>query len=81
MAPDTHETTWSVVSNIVPSISKPLKIMTPSNESLPRTVRRLRARNEMAPPNPNSSHGFEIPDKYYRTTSGENFLMFYSGLI
>ena len=77
---DTQVTTRSVVSNFVQSISKPLKIVIPSNESLSRIVRRLRASNEMTQPNPNSSHGFEIPDKYSRTPSGENFLIIDSGV-
>ena len=77
---DSQETTRTVVSKIVQSISKPLKIVIPSNESDSRSVRRLRAGNAIWPPNPNSSHGFEIPDKYSRTTSEDNFLIFDSGV-
>ena len=71
LALQTNNSSRSVVSNVVETTSKPLKTVLSSNANLARTVRRFRIKDTMAPPNPKTSYGFEIPEKYSHTASGE----------
>ena len=51
-----------------------------STTNLSRNVRKWRSEGLMAPPNPQTNHGFEIPLNYATTANGEKFLLFDSGI-
>ena len=70
-----QESSRTVIANVFKNTGKNIKAIIPSNANLTRNVRHIRAVNSMAPPNPSSKYGFEIPEKFSQKCSGENRLL------
>lgn len=80
LAENTQEQTRTVIATAVQGLSLPESAALPGSSSLSRCVRKWRSNKLMAPPNPTSVEGFEIPERYSKTLEGDKFLLHDSGV-
>ncbi|XP_071577721.1 uncharacterized protein [Temnothorax nylanderi] len=70
------EASSSLVASVLGTVSSPVAAQLPSAESLSRTVRGIRQRNNPLPPNPRKSTLYEIPEHFQQTLKSVKFLLF-----
>ena len=77
MSGHTQDNTRTVVAKFLEDLPLSVASNLPSTTKHSRNVRKWRSEGLMAPPNPQTIHGFQIPLNYATTSNGEKFLLFY----